>query len=323
MEPYLYLSGLKRLSGEVRGDETIHLGIRPYGFHAGNTLAILLYPYLLCKYVKERGIEASFRFIVSLNDYEQDCLDGPDIIRYPFNVYPKNSSLKHTPDENNCCESIVEHWQPIIKKEFETLFKDYQKVQITFVRNSELRDHPVFKELLLRTLRNPLEQGDIMRKLSGKEVLDTPLSYAGVICPNCRRSQGDTKITMGDAVSWSCKNCKISLEKPYNQFDYWWHHKSMLLARLKIFNIDITISGGDHYNEGDFSIRKALFDLFFQEQKIPKMLFSPLLDALDGRKMSKSRSNMALADKWKLLAVAENNFTDTIQLTSDLLADSL
>lgn len=45
---YLYLDGLETLAREVRGDENIHIGIRPYGFHAGNNLALVAYPYILC-----------------------------------------------------------------------------------------------------------------------------------------------------------------------------------------------------------------------------------------------------------------------------------
>ena len=93
MKPYLYLPGLKKLVKKLRGNEKVHFGIRPYGFHGGNILSIIVYPYLLCKEFEKRGKGAKFNFTVSINDYEQDELDGPDIRKYPFNVYPKNTSL--------------------------------------------------------------------------------------------------------------------------------------------------------------------------------------------------------------------------------------
>jgi len=89
MKPYLYFSGLKRLAKEINGDEIVHIGIRPYGFHAGNAMALVVYPYLLCKYFEKEKRVARFRFIISINDWEQDCLDGPDPLEYPFNIYPK------------------------------------------------------------------------------------------------------------------------------------------------------------------------------------------------------------------------------------------
>lgn len=319
MEPYLYLSGLKRLSGEVKGDEIIHLGIRPYGFHAGNAVALLLYPYLLCKFIRQRGIEPTFKFIVSLNDYEQDSLDGPDTIRYPFNIYPKNSSLKHTVDERGCCDSIVEHWQPILEKCLRVLTQHYSSTIMSFVKNSELRGNTIFMNLLLHTIRFPQEQGEIMRKYSGKEVLENPMQYAGVVCPQCRKTHGKTDIMINKDVVWKCKTCAISIRRPYNQFDYWWHHKAMLCARLKIFDVDITISGADHYSEGDFLIRKAFLNLFFPEHKIPKMLFSPLILAPDGRKMSKSRNNTAFASVKTLLDLIETDKNNSIQLNHDML----
>ncbi len=93
----------------------------------------------------------------------------------------------------------------------------------------------------------------------------------------------------------------------------------MLCARLRIFDVDITISGADHYSEGDFLIRKDFLDLFCPGHKIPKMLFSPLILAPDGKKMSKSRNNTAFADIKKLLDVIENSEGGSVELDRSLL----
>lgn len=64
MKPYLYLNGMKKLAKEASGNETIHVGIRPYGFHAGNAMALIVYPYLLCKYLKKEGKVPRFRLVI-------------------------------------------------------------------------------------------------------------------------------------------------------------------------------------------------------------------------------------------------------------------
>jgi hypothetical protein len=40
-KPFLYLDGLEEIVKELNGQEKIHIGIRPYGFHAGNALAFV------------------------------------------------------------------------------------------------------------------------------------------------------------------------------------------------------------------------------------------------------------------------------------------
>lgn len=173
-EPYLYLNGLKRLAKEMTGCEVVHLGIRPYGFHAGNAMALVVYPYLLCKFLEDLGKVPKLQFVVSINDWEQDALDGPNYMRYPFNIYPKNTSLQFTPDEDGCCESIVDHWQPIIESNLRKSKKRFPHISFRFVRNSELIIEPYCKELLLETIKNPADQLEIFKEYSEKEVLSDP-----------------------------------------------------------------------------------------------------------------------------------------------------
>ena len=213
----------------------------------------------------------------------------------------------------------MEHWQPIIENCLRVLRKYYSRTEIIFVKNSELRNDVSFMDMLIHTIKFPKEQGDIMRKYSGKEVLEKPMQFAGVVCPKCKKTHGKTHILKSGDIMWKCQMCLTSFCGSYGQFDYWWHHKAMLCARLKIFNIDITISGADHYSEGDFLIRKDFLNLFCPEQKIPKMLFSPLVLAPDGRKMSKSRNNIAFADIKRLLFIIENCEGESIQLDNDVL----
>lgn len=322
MKPYLYLDGLKQISKEMSGSETVHVGIRPYGFHAGNALALVVYPYLLCLHLEREKKDVRLNFIISINDWEQDALDGPDYRKYPFNIYPKNSSLQFTKDDGECHSSIVEHWEPIIKGNIEGIKKRFSGTTFSFIKNSQLADNTVFQDLLIETIKNPDEQADIYRICSGKEVLKNPIKYAGAICPECKKSSGETLID-SHGVSWKCNECGIKKKGNLRDFQYWWYHKPMLLARIKIFNIDITLSGGDHFSEGDFAIRNAFAYKYFPNLKIPKMLFTPILIGINGEKMSKSRKNISFVDIASLIKIMEKWNGSEFQITEDIIINEI
>ena len=170
MKPYLYFGGLLKLAKDAKGTEVIHTGIRPYGFHAGNVMALIVYPYLLCKYLEKEGKEAKFKFVISINDWEQDALEGPDYHRYPFNIFPKHTILRYVSDKRGCCRSVVEHWGPIIERNVKMIKTKYPKVSFRFIKNSELVSKKICKELLMETLVNPRAQLNLLKKYSGKKV---------------------------------------------------------------------------------------------------------------------------------------------------------
>lgn len=322
-EPYLSNSGLKRLAKEVTGSERIHMGIRPCGFHAGNLTALYVYPYLFCEEVKRLGKPVNFTFFLSINDYEQDELDGPDYRRYPFNVFPKKTILYYSPDPDGCHEFVIDHWLPIIKKSILHLKNNFPDIQVYFVRNSELKADLKFKEILTSTLRNPLEQADIYRRFTDKEILDSPIQYAGAVCPICKKTKGVTRAhrVNGEYIRWDCGTCGISLNAPYNHYDYWFYHKPLFIARLSIFNIDITFSGGDHFSEGDFLTRREFIKRFNPGLETPKMFFAPLLLAEDGEKMSKSRRNVKFGDPKKLIEFCRDTNMDEIKISPELTVE--
>jgi len=319
MKPYLYFDGLCDLVKDIEGAEVIHMGIRPYGFHAGNTMALVVYPYLLCKYLEKIGKKARFNFIVSINDWEQDLLDGPDTRKYPFNIFPKNTSIFYVEDENKCCVSAVEHWQPIIEQNLSKLKEVFPNISFQFVRNSTLINHPFCKSLLLQTLRNPREQLELLKANSDNETLEDPVQYAGAICPKCHRAHGTTQVLEDNSILWACSECKYKQKGNIEQFQYWWYHKPMLLARMEIFKIDITLSGGDHFSEGDFNIRKAYIRKFSPNTKEPFMLFTPMVVAEDGQKMGKSRNNTEFADIAKFIKAVDGFKEKDFVLTEDLI----
>lgn len=101
MKPYFFQTGIKQLAQEITGKENIYLGIKPYGFHAGNMLPFVLYPMLLCEEVKKLGKEPEFNIFIFINDWEQDRLAGPNVKSYPFNVFPENTTFQYVSDPKN------------------------------------------------------------------------------------------------------------------------------------------------------------------------------------------------------------------------------
>lgn len=97
MKPYFLYEGIKEIAAEFSGEENVYLGIRPYGFHAGNQLPFMVYTYLLCEETKKNGKEPRYNFYLFFNDWEQDGLDGPNPQEYPFNILPKNTTLQFSP----------------------------------------------------------------------------------------------------------------------------------------------------------------------------------------------------------------------------------
>ena len=319
MKPYLFFDGLLELVQDIKGTEVIHLGIRPYGFHAGNVMAFIVYPYLLCKYLEKLGKKAQFKFIISINDWEQDFLDGPDPREYPFNIFPKISSIYFLPDEKGCCKSAIDHWQPIIERNLLTLKNKYSNITFQFIRNSKLIRYPFCKELLQETIKNPREQFEILKANSNNKTLENPIQYAGAICPKCFKAHGKTTVVGDQIISWICGECNYSVQDNMENFQYWWYHKPMLLARMEIFQIDVTLSGGDHFSEGDFNIRKAFLKKYSPKTKEPRMLFTPTVVTLKGERMSKSRNNAEFADILKLINATDGFKEKEIMLTEDLI----
>jgi lysyl-tRNA synthetase class I len=305
MKPYLYLSGLKRLAKEVVGNEVIHIGIRPYGFHAGNAMALVGYPYVLCQRTEVEGKIPKFTFVISLNEWEQDSLDGPDYRKYPYNIHPKSTILRFAPDDNGCCSSIADHWIPIIKKRVLVIKKRFPGVTVSFILNSELVKDRFCRSLLIDTIQNPHDHIMIYKKYTDKEILKDPVAFSNAVCPYCKSARGKTSFRLGK-INLDCVVCGTKSSGSLSNFHFWWYHKPMLTARLKKFDVDITLSGGDHFDEKDFEIRKAFMAKYVPNIKIPKMLFTPTVLASDGEKMSKSRGNTAFVDFGKLIQIANN-----------------
>ena len=299
MRAYFFQTGIEQLALEITGKENIYLGIRPYGFHAGNMLPFVLYPWLLCEEIRKLGKVPEFNISIFINDWEQDKLSGPNVKIYPFNVLPENTTFQYVFGPENKNKNIVDYWEPIIVKNAKRIQTLFPKVRIKSVRNSELKNNPIMKKHLLFTIQNPQVLKNILKKYTNKQILDKPLSYAMAVCPKCKKVKGETTYRDGK-IYHNCFKCGEKTQGKYEYFAYWFYHKPLAIPRLEIFNIEICITGYDHYNEGDFMIRQALIKAYNSGAKFPKTLYTQVLLGRDGNTMGKSRGNAELISLEKL-----------------------
>lgn len=287
---YLYWQGLTKLAKNLKGTETFHMGIRPFGFHGGNKLTLVVYPLLLCEEFSKLGKTPRFKFYLSINDWEPHRLSYIDPDRLQFNISPEQTTFQYTPDPAGCCKSIVDHWEKIIKSKFEVTKQKFPEVSLILKRNSELKSEKVFIDSLRKTLEGHKDIAKIIKESSGKDVLVEEARYAGAVCPVCKSARGTTTIHE-NIVSFSCSNCGEKSTGDIKDFDYWWHHLPMLIPRIMIFGADLCLRGGDHFSSKHTDINPRLMNYFYPEAKYPATLVSPVLLSLDGRKMSKSKNN--------------------------------
>lgn len=310
---YLYLEGIEQLATEVKGNERIYTAIRPYALHAGNVLSIVVYPYLLCEATKKRGIEPEFEFAVSINDWEQDQLIGQDIHKYIFDAKPLHTTIAHTFDADG--QNMVEKWQPHIEQEVNKITKDFPKVKVRFIRNSSLRDNPLMKQTLYSTIQHRKEHKKLLLETTGKPTIGEDTHFANALCPQCLDANTNSEVLENDYIYTNCDNCGHKAKRHYNECDFWLYHKQLFPPRLAILDFQITISGADHYLQGDFEVRKALYEFIYRKPLPPlKMAFAPLLLAPDGEKMSKSRKNDEYLPFEDILPHVRNSYSPTIRL---------
>jgi lysyl-tRNA synthetase class I len=289
METYRGWSGLTDLASQLTGDESIHVGIRPFGLHAGNVLSIVAYPYLLCEALADRGTTPRFQVYLSINDWEQDAPHGPDPVRYPYNIVPKLRTLQFAED---AVGPVCDQWAPRIVSAYSLLLRDYPHVHLAPIRNSSLRDRPVFRELIRTTLQRGRQIGMILKRFGRFPVLlDPEPIYASAVCPKCLSARGNTIFGEDLEVTFNCTVCGSASRAHYEGFQYWWHHKPMFVGRWYELGFDIAISGGDHFDDNDALLRDEIRKVLGMPPRSLKMLFAPTLTDSSGTKISKSAHN--------------------------------
>lgn len=308
--PYFYHKGICELAKVLKGDEKVYLGIRPYGFHAGNAVTLVIYPILLCRELKKLGKVPRFTFYVFLNDWEQESLDGPNPKLYPFNVLPKFTTWQYMKDPIDNERTIVDFWETVIVNNVKIIKHYFPKVKIIPRRNSEMKNYPEMRECILKTLSN---QKLILKALEHNtkvRILNSPIIFASAVCPNCHAARGKTIVIDKNKIYHECKMCKKINEGEYEDFDYWFYHKPLALPRIAAFNIDLCITGSDHFKEGDFEVRKKLFEIYGIKTPVPKTLYSSSIFGGNKKIMGKSKGNAKLIDYDKLINLVMRHKND-------------
>lgn len=302
METFRGWSGLTNLASQLTGNESLHVGIRPFGIHAGNVLSIVAYPYLLCEALADTGVTPRFQIHLSINDWEQDAPHGPDPVRYPYNIVPKLRTLQFAEDERG---PICDRWIPHIISAYSSLLRDYPGVSLAPTRNSSLRDRPLFRELIKATLQQGRQIGETLKRLGRFPVLLDPAPiYASAVCPKCLSARGNTSFGEDSDVVFDCTLCGEVTCARYEDFQYWWHHKPMFVGRWYELGFDVAISGGDHFDDNDALLRDEIRKVLGLPPRSLRMLFAPTLVDPAGTKISKSAHNEVQRTVESLIAYA-------------------
>lgn len=310
---YLYLSGLKIVSQELKGDEKIHVGIRPYELHAGNILSIVAYPHLLMKEVEGRGITPRFTLYVSINDWEQESFTGKDIFKYSFDNRPKSSTIRNTLIDG---VALVDVWQPKIEAAINALKEHFPEITILFIRNSSLQNEPGMRRTILATIKDRHEHKKLFLEISGRPTTGEESYYANALCEKCKAADTQTALTANQQLNYECQKCSHAGSTTYASSDFWLYHKQLFVARLDILRFDLSISGADHLLEGDDRIRMELYKAIFgKDAPDIKMLFAPVLKAADGDKMSKAKGNILSLPIETVIRLASNNGGPEVSIT--------
>ena len=307
-KPYFFYSGIKELATTLSGKENIYLGIRPYGFHAGNKIPFVIYPMLLCEEMQRAGKIPAFTYYLFINDWEQDGFDDTkvNIKDFPFNVLPKNTTFQFT-NYIPTGGSIVNHWEAIIIDNVSFVKDKFPSISLRCIRNSQMRDMAIMKDVVIKTIKDPNLVGDVLRHTTQKTIIEEPYGYCRAICPHCKSARTENKIINDDDIQINCPNCGLSRSYNYHLLNFWLYHKPLALPRIKIFNIDLCITGNDHYNEGDFISRQKLFKAYNLPVKMPRTLYTPTLYGRNGLPMGKSKGNYEDLDIKHLMKIVLSN----------------
>ena len=146
-------------------------------------------------------------------------------------------------------------------------------------------------DVVLKTIQDPSLLSDIMKNLGYPIKKDFPHVYCTPICPECKSARTNAKVVNGDHIALECTTCHHKGEYSYHDLYYWLYHKILALPRIKTFEIELCISGLDHYLEKDFDSRNALYKAYNIKMKPTYILYTNKLLGRNGLQMGKSRNN--------------------------------
>ena len=289
---YFFGAGLSKLAKSLKGDEHIHAGMRPYGFHIGNKLPLIVYPILLGNEMRKRGIEPRFRYSISLNDWDTDSY--LPINNYPMNLVPKGYSFQYQKDTHGCHNSRVDHWESVIEDEIKILREKMPNVRCDIIRVSSLKRNDSFLRVMRFGLDYPEKILAIIKENMKIDVLSTPTQFIGSVCKSCFSIEGLTSYSKeNDEVCFICSKCRNKQETFVWEQDYWIYVHLLGAAKNAALRPDIWIFGGDFITSDSIIFHKAVYEASLGYPLRQKHLFTTVLLGPDGQKMSKSIGNLA------------------------------
>ncbi|MDD4081932.1 MAG: hypothetical protein PHD05_00960 [Sphaerochaetaceae bacterium] len=328
---FLYWSGLLGLSKSMKGNERVLIGIRPFGFHAGNMLAVLAYPLHLCKNLVEQGKKPRLHFFISINDMEPSSLNYLTVengeyvykstkemfskkrktknkslkeYKYQYNIFPKSTSFQFTKDLDTG-KSVVDIWENKIKEQMKIIQKQYTSVKVTLVRNSSLKPKKVFRKVIDTMLTKPMVLGKILKENAKTDLVENKLYFTGLICPHCKSAIGKSSINK-NKYNFVCNSCGITSTNSYKNSNFWLHHVPLMVPRMALLKPQLIIRGGDHYNANRVKINEVLCKNFFDFDWKLKTLVTPVVVDEVNRKMSKGWGNTINANIESVLDASLN-----------------
>lgn len=293
---YCGLDGVRKIASLMRGDENILIGVRPFGFHAGNLSADVVYPLILCEELKRQGKEPYLNITFFMNDYEQYEIVGhrndPDEDD-EVNIYPKGKTLQYEREPLDNSLTVVDYWSSKIISHMDVIRHAYPNVMIKYQRTSDLRSTDLYREVLNLSLNKPNEIASIFKEVSGKHV-HLPAEFARVVCVNCEMPVPGTQMN-NETVRALC-DCGNETCDHFSKLDYWVNHNLLGISKLSVQNgFFLWMLGYDHKQFHSGEIKARVIDQFGLAARDCNRVYAPLLLREDGRKMSKSSGNIAYA----------------------------
>lgn len=293
---YISWDGLDAISSKLTGKETMGIGIRPFGFHAGNMASIVAYPILLCELMSQKGKEPEFDIYCFFNDVEQHAIVGhesrPDDDD-SANIYPADKTLQYTPGPDGFKGSVVDYWRPLIENGAREIQARFPKVKLSFHTTSDLKTTETFGSAVRTALTQPEKIAEILEQKTGLEVY-RPADYMRAVCKSCSVPVKNTAIDGAERISAVCHACGTDNKGEIGDFDFWIHHSILTLPKLSVGpGFDIWMMGSDHVQYGETPTRLKLSELFGIKAKNYIGIHAPLILSYDGQKMGKSNHNQA------------------------------
>ncbi|MDY6905335.1 MAG: hypothetical protein SWH61_11680 [Thermodesulfobacteriota bacterium] len=129
---HLFREGVSYVAENTVRDTVIYTGVRPTGYHSGNSVVVSIYPHLVADACRKLGKKAEFTYVVTLNDIEPSDYDFDKL-------FPLGSSILHT--------SEISHIADRIWKDLSPLRDEHPAVNVEIIRASEFVRRQCFKSI--------------------------------------------------------------------------------------------------------------------------------------------------------------------------------